>query len=117
MSNELSLNYSCNAPFRLKSEVTELPITLPTRLFSRAEVLRRPSPVPATSGVCFWYFHDIPSVVLADDCQTLNGCTLLYLTIAPVKPKNPSVTLLSCIGSNYRGRLAVSYTHLRAHET
>jgi hypothetical protein len=105
MSNELSLSYSCSAPFRLKSEVTELPITLPTRLFSRAEVLRRPSPVPATSGVCFWYFREIPSVVPADDCQTLNGRTLLYLAIAPVKPKNPSVTLLSCIKRSYRARL------------
>jgi hypothetical protein len=82
-----------------------LPITLPTRLFSRAEVRQRPSPVPASSGVCFWYFRDIPSVVPTDDCQTLNGCTLLYLAIAPVKPKNPSVTLLSCIRRNYRGQL------------
>jgi hypothetical protein len=82
-----------------------LPITLPTRLFSRAEVRQRPSPVPASSGVCFWYFREIPSVVPTDDCQTLNGCTLLYLAIAPVKPKNPSVTLLSCIRRNYRARL------------
>jgi hypothetical protein len=82
-----------------------LPITLPTRLFSRAEVRQRPSPVPASSGVCFWYFRDIPSVVPTDDCQTLNGCTLLYLAIAPVKPKNPSVTLVSCIRRNYRARL------------
>jgi hypothetical protein len=105
MSNELSLNYSRNTPFHPKSKVTALPITLPTRLFSRAEVLRRPSPVPATSGVCFWYFRDIPSVVPADDCQTLNSRILLYLAIAPVKPKNPNVTLLGCIGRNYRGRL------------
>ena len=81
-----------------------LPITLPTRLFSRVEVRHRPSPVPASRGVCFWYFRDIPSVVLTDDCQTLNDCTLLYLATAPVKPKNPSVTLLSCIRRNYRVR-------------
>jgi hypothetical protein len=82
-----------------------LPTTLPTRLFSRAEVRQRPSPVPASSGVCFWYFRKIPSVVPTDDCQTLNGRTLLYLAIAPVKPKTPSVTLLSCIRRNYRARL------------
>jgi len=105
MSKEVSLDHALNKDVNTRSEVAAIPITLPTRLFSRAEVRQRPSLVPASSGVCFWYFRDIPSVVPTDDCQTLNGCTLLYLAIAPVKPKNPSVTLLSCIRRSYRARL------------
>ena len=85
--------------------MTPLPITLPSRLFSKAEVLGHPSPVPASSGVSCWCFHNVPAGVPTKRCLTLNGCTLLYLAIAPVKPKHPSVTLLSCIERNYRGRL------------
>src|SRR5664279_1204754 len=105
MSTELSPIHLSEIHIRPKTDVTALPITLPTRLFSRAEVLRRPSPVPVSSGVCFWYFRDIPSVVPTGDCQTLNGCTLLYLGIAPDRTNKLSASLLRCVIRNYRGNV------------
>lgn len=81
------------------------PITPPTHLFSRAEVLRRPSPVPVSNGLYAWYFREIPAVVPTDGCVTLDGCTLLYLGIAPDKANKPNsrASLLSRIRQHYRG--------------
>lgn len=81
------------------------PITPPTRLFSRAEVLRRPSPVPVSNGLYGWYFREIPAVVPTDGCLMLDGCTLLYLGIAPDRANKPNsrASLLSRIRQHYRG--------------
>lgn len=103
MSNEVSLNHARNRDVHTRSEAAGIPMTLPTRLLSRAEVLRRPSAVPGSSGVCFWYFRDIPSVVPTDDCETLDGCSLLYLGIAPDRANNTNASLLNCVVRNYRG--------------
>ena len=103
MSNEVSLNHAGNNHVHARSEAAAIPITLPTRLFSRAEVLRLPSPVPASSGFCFWYFRNIPSAIPTGDCQTLNGCTLLYLGMAPDRANNTNASLSNCVVRNYRG--------------
>lgn len=58
----------------------------PTRLFTREEVLSRPSPVPATGGVYAWYFDAIPSGVPSKGCHTANGHTLIYVGISPSRP-------------------------------
>jgi hypothetical protein len=81
------------------------PITPPTRLFSRAEVLRRPSPVPVSNGLYAWYFREFPAIIPTDGCLTLDGCSLLYLGIAPDKANKPNsrATLLSRIRQHYRG--------------
>ena len=55
----------------------------PARLFTRAEVLGRPSPVPAAAGVYAWYFDDVPDRVPVDGCRTADGHTLLYVGISP----------------------------------
>lgn len=34
-----------------------------SRVFSRDEVLSRPSPVPAASGVYGWWFRDLPALI------------------------------------------------------
>lgn len=79
------------------------PITPPTRLFSRSEVLQRPSPVPVENGIYAWYFRQIPSGVPTDNCLTFKGKTLLYIGIAPVKA-NSRQSLSKRINRNhYRG--------------
>ena len=50
----------------------------PKRLFSRDQVLQRPSPVPAVSGIYAWFFRNVPRGVPADGCTTADGTTLLY---------------------------------------
>lgn len=55
----------------------------PTRLYARAEVLARPSPVPAESGVYAWYFRQVPPRVPTEGCITAHGLTLLYVGISP----------------------------------
>jgi hypothetical protein len=58
----------------------------PARLWSRAEVLARPSPVPSRPGVYGWYFRELPWPIDTGQCVTWGGCTLLYGGIAPKAP-------------------------------
>jgi hypothetical protein len=71
----------------------------PSRLWSRAEVLARPCPVPKEPGVYAWYFRAIPPSVPTDGCIRCRSCTLLYLGIAPKAPPSngaaPSTQRLS----------------------
>jgi hypothetical protein len=87
------------------SGVAVIPIVPPTQFFSRGQCLQRSSPVPISSGFCFWYFRSIPSVVPTDDCLTLNGCTLLYLGVAPDRASITNATLSNCVVRNYRGNV------------
>ena len=64
-------------------------LTNPERLWSRAEVLDRPCPVPAEPGVYAWFFSDLPGQVATEGCVTHNGLTLLYVGISPDKPNRP----------------------------
>jgi hypothetical protein len=62
-------------------------LTRPTRLYTRSEVLERPSPVPAGAGIYAWFFDEIPdSRIDTRACVTCNGATLLYIGIAPKPP-------------------------------
>lgn len=58
----------------------------PERLWSRAEVLTSPSPVPKSPGVYAWYFNRVPQRVPTADCLTVGGLTLLYVGISPKAP-------------------------------
>ena len=58
----------------------------PARLWSRVEVLARPSPVPSGPGVYGWYFKELPWPIDASQCVTWDDCTLLYGGIAPKAP-------------------------------
>jgi hypothetical protein len=58
----------------------------PARLWSRHEVLARPSPVPTRPGVYGWYFSELPWPIDTSQCVTWDGCTLLYGGIAPKAP-------------------------------
>ena len=55
----------------------------PARLWSRAEVLARPSPVPSHPGVYGWYFRQLPWPIDTAPCVTWSGCTLLYGAASP----------------------------------
>jgi hypothetical protein len=58
----------------------------PARLWSRAEVLARPSPVPSRPGVYGWYFRQLPWPTDTSQCVTWDGRMLLYGGIAPKAP-------------------------------
>jgi hypothetical protein len=55
----------------------------PARVFSRDEVLSRPPPVPAASGVYGWWFRDLPALIDTSGCCKRNGLALLYVGISP----------------------------------
>lgn len=58
----------------------------PANLFSRDEVLSKPSPVPKAPGVYAWYFHAIPPRVPTSGCIASEFKTLLYVGISPSAP-------------------------------
>jgi len=61
----------------------ELPA--PPRLWSRAEVLGRPSPIPLAPGVHAWFFTQ-PRRECRCRCHVEHGATLLYVGISPKPP-------------------------------
>lgn len=80
----------------------------PEHLYSRDEVLRRPSAVPKVSGIYAWYFDQpLPGVDIRG-CHAIEGNTLLYVGIAPREPprnglKPSTQTLRHRIRYHYRG--------------
>jgi len=77
----------------------------PPRLYSRSEVLSKPCPVPTEWGVYAWFFAQIPGVTPTDDCEIIDGKTLLYVGISPDKVGKPnsSQNLRKRIRTHYRG--------------
>jgi hypothetical protein len=79
----------------------------PQRLWTRAEVLERPSPVPASPGVYAWYFKDIPPGLLTEGCLHSGDLTLLYVGISPKRPLASGMpskqTLRNRVRYHYRG--------------
>jgi hypothetical protein len=58
----------------------------PDHLFTRQEVLSKPSPVPARPGVYAWYFREVPPGVPVEGCRRHHGLPLLYVGISPSRP-------------------------------
>jgi hypothetical protein len=56
----------------------------PEYLWSREEVLSRPSPVPRSPGVYAWYFRGLDSVSMSG--LSAHGYRLLYIGISPSAP-------------------------------
>lgn len=71
---------------RSDSEAAISAILGPSRVWSRDEVMARPSPVPTTSGIYGWYFRAIPATVPTNKCVRSDAFTLLYVGIAPGFP-------------------------------
>lgn len=89
----------------------------PARLWTRAEVLARPSPVPAQPGVYAWYFTSAPPEVPTGECHRVGGAVLLYVGISPKRPpadgSSPSTqTLRNRVRYHYRGNAAGSTLRL-----
>ena len=61
----------------------------PERLFSRQQILSKPSPIPEIHGLYGWYFNNIPPFVLTDKCVRHQKMTLLYVGISPDKKNKP----------------------------
>jgi hypothetical protein len=74
----------------------------PQKLWSREEVLRSPSVVPAAPGVYAWYFKRAPANVSTAGCLTIDGKVLLYVGISP---KAPPANGLPASRQNLRTRL------------
>lgn len=76
----------------------------PEKTYSRAEVMSRPTPVPAVNGIYFWWFKEIPPEVPTEGCITADGYTLLYVGISPDKRGKPNSR------SNLRQRFKTHYS-------
>lgn len=77
--------------FNEHDELTSL--VQPGRLWSRAEILAEPCPIPRSPGVYAWFFREIPPLVSVTGSIEREGLTLLYVGISPKKPtpgKKPS---------------------------
>jgi hypothetical protein len=85
-------------------------ITCPSILYSRAEILAKPCPVPAEPGVYGWFFKEIPGTTPTDSCASLNDLTLLYVGISPDKIGKPNSkqNIRRRIINHYRGNAAGS---------
>lgn len=77
----------------------------PEKLWSRDEVMGSPCPVPAVSGVYFWWFKAIPFSVPSDECITIDDHTLLYVGISPDKKGKPNsrANMKTRIKTHYSG--------------
>jgi hypothetical protein len=84
----------------------------PPRLYSRADVLGPPCPVPAAAGVYAWWFTSVPGLPTAQARQR-NGLALLYVGIsAPGRESSTGrlsrQTLRQRIKSHYGGNAEAS---------
>jgi hypothetical protein len=81
---------------------------LDARIYSRSEVLTRPSPVPQEPGAYGWWFRELPAEIDVQQCVARDGLTLLYAGISPKEPprngRGPSKEALrSRIQTHYTG--------------
>ena len=81
------------------------PLIDPHHLYSRSEVLSKPSPVPAVSGIYAWYFCEMPGITPTEGCLVSGTKTLLYVGNSPDKSVKPNSTqnLRKRITYHYRG--------------
>jgi hypothetical protein len=91
--------------------MSELPpraaaLVRPDRVWSRAEVLGRSSPVPAVAGTYAWYFEQLPAAIDTTRCISWAGLTLLYVGISP---KAPPASGVGASRQNLRRRLRQHY--------
>ena len=58
-------------------------LLVPQHLWTREEILAKPSPVPKASGVYAWYFRKLDSIPPSLDCIGCGEFRLLYIGISP----------------------------------
>jgi hypothetical protein len=83
------------------------PLLQPTRLYSAAEILSRPCPVPNSPGVYAWYFDAPLPLIDVTGCHRVDGRALLYVGISPKAPSRKGLssrsTLRKRTRTHYRG--------------
>ena len=80
---------------------------VPAHVFSRRDVLVRPSPVPSGPGVSGWCFRRWSSTIAADRCCSHQGLALLYARISPDRPSRKGRPPSK---QNLAGRIRYHYT-------
>jgi hypothetical protein len=80
----------------------------PASVLTRAEVLTRPCPAPAVSGVYGWHFDEAPPHVPTQGCHETAAGVLLYVGSSPKAPPKDGrpgsrQTLRSRIRYHFRG--------------
>lgn len=77
-------------------------ISNPQKVWSRKEVLSKPSPIPMKNGIYAWFFKSTPPLVPVKDCLVSENKILLY---AGISPKNDTSTqnLRKRITTHFRG--------------
>src|SRR5262249_31585844 len=58
----------------------------PSRLWTKAEVLLKPSSVPKAPGVYAWFFRDLDAFIPSANCYAVGEFRLLYVGISPSAP-------------------------------
>lgn len=96
----------------MASEVAEF--VNPAYLFSRSEVLARPSPVPPKPGVYGWWFRALPAPMDTSGCVPRQGSTLLYVGLSPDQPPRNG---RPASRQNLRKRLRQHYSRSAAAST
>jgi hypothetical protein len=86
-------------------------------MYTAADVLARPSPVPARPGVYGWFFRKVPPGIDASGAFSRDGLPLLYVGISPKAPpangRPPSTqNLYKRIRYHYTGNAAGSTLRL-----
>jgi len=83
-----------------KTDLIITKLTNPTKLWSRKEILQKPSPIPTDNGIYAWYFKEIPNLKLfrkyfnidkssfIEDTIKFDNYQLLYIGISPSSPKS-----------------------------
>ena len=74
----------------------------PSKLWTRAEVLARPCPVPNSAGVYAWFFDWCPEGIPPEGLVHSSGFVLLYVGIAP-GPRPSRQTLRHRLRYHFRG--------------
>jgi len=105
LRSRLLLGRVANVEFVAKA-ATDL--SSPHRLWTAAEMLASPSPIPAEAGLYAWYFREIPARVPTEGCPRFKGSILLYVGISPARP----VSAGGPVRQNLRRRLRA---HLRGN--
>ncbi|MEX0576637.1 GIY-YIG nuclease family protein, partial [Enterobacter cloacae subsp. cloacae] len=93
------------------SKESRMFVFYPERIYSRTEVMSKPSPVPPVNGIYFWWFKEIPPGVPTEGCVTSDGYTLLYVGISPDQRGKPNSR------SNLRKRIKTHYSGNAAGST
>lgn len=72
-------------------------------MYSRSEVLSKPSLVPAKRGMYAWYFKKFPAIIQTEGCIVKDNLTLLYVGISPRNINSRRNLRKRIVNSHFRG--------------